>query len=119
MAIPKTFNAAYDLYRLVGANTTNATVVKSTSGKVFGYIVNNVNAAARYLKLYDKATAPTVGTDTPKMTIMIPAASTQTFFMRDGVEFTSGISFATTTGLVDSDTGAISANESVIQILYK
>lgn len=119
MAMPKTFNAPYDSTRVVCGNSTNATVVKNAPGKVYGYIVNNTNAAARYLKLYDKATAPTIGTDTPKMTIMVPSGRTETYFARDGIEFTAGISFGTTTGLVDSDNGALTANETVVHILYK
>ena len=36
----------------------------------------NTTASNKYLKLYNKATAPTVGTDTPFKTYLIPPNST-------------------------------------------
>ncbi len=53
-------------YHRVSTADTNATSVKASAGTHYGVQAGNVNAAARYLKLYDKATAPTVvGTDVP------------------------------------------------------
>jgi hypothetical protein len=39
--------------------------VKASAGQVYSLFVSNINAAVRYLKLYNKASAPTVGTDVP------------------------------------------------------
>ena len=105
------------MHKTVAAATTNATVVKASPGQVWEIIVNNVNAAVRYLKLYNKATAPTVGTDVPVLTLAIPAASVQQCRLW-GADFTAGISFATTTEATDVGATAISANESVINIGY-
>lgn len=107
---------------LVSAATTNATVIKNAAGKVYGVIASNVNAAVRYLKLYDLAVAPTVGTSTVKLTIPMVAGTTGplTFVsFPHGIDFSTGISIATTTEATDSGTTAISANESTIHILYK
>lgn len=41
---------------------------------MWSVVTSNINAAARYLKLYNKASAPTVGTDTPVLTIPLPPA---------------------------------------------
>lgn len=54
------------------ANTTNATSAKAGPGYLHHISGYNAAAAARYLKLYNKASAPTVGTDTPFMTIYLP-----------------------------------------------
>ena len=97
---------------LNSAASTNATVVKSSAGTLFGINVSNINAAARFLKLYNKATAPTVGTDAPFLTIPVPAGSCQAVgFGSRGIRFATGIGFALTTGAADSDTGAVAANE--------
>jgi hypothetical protein len=47
------------------AATTNATSSKTTAGNLYEITVSNPSAATVYLKLYNKATAPTVGTDIP------------------------------------------------------
>ena len=48
----------YDTFRLLSAATVNNTLVKGARGKVFGIVVSNANAAARFVKLYDKTAAP-------------------------------------------------------------
>lgn len=107
-------------HKLISAATTNATSVKGSAGQVYAIIASNLNAAARYLKLYDKATAPTVGTDTPTSTILIPPNSSGVVFsIPVGVLFTLGIGFALTTGVADSDTAAVAANDIVINTFYK
>ncbi len=108
-------------HRLISAASTNATSVKASAGQVGFIYAVNLNAAVRYLKLYNKASAPTVGTDTPIATLPIPASATGAGFMMpipDGVTFTTGIAYATTTGAADSDTGAVAANEIFIFLGY-
>lgn len=108
--------------RVISAASTNATSAKASAGQVYGWYVSNVNAAARYLKLYNKASAPTVGTDTPVMTILIPgntAGAGATVAFENGIAFGTGIAYALTTGVADSDTGAVAANEIVAHVLYK
>lgn len=104
--------------KLIAAGTTNGTLVKSAAGTIYSIIVNNQNAAVRYLKLYNKATAPTVGTDTPVMTLALQASRTETFEFPKGLAFATGIGFGLTTGVADNDTGAVTANEHVVNIAY-
>jgi len=108
-----------DIYKKVSAASDNAAVVKATAGQIYTIIANNVNAAVRYLKLYNLAEAPTVGTDVPVMTLAIPAASVQRFDFPLGIAFDTGIAIATTTEATDAGTTGISANETVINIAYK
>ena len=100
--------------RLISAASTNATSVKAASGAVGFIYAVNLNAAVRYPKLYNKASAPTVGTDTPVATLPIPASATGAGFslaIPGGVAFSTGIAYAVTTGAADSDTAAVAANE--------
>jgi hypothetical protein len=105
--------------RTLSAASTNATSVKASAGQVFGYYLFNANAATRYLKLYNKASSPTVGTDTPVATIPIPAGAAANVEFTNGVGFATGIALALTTGVADSDTGAVAANEVVVNLFYK
>jgi hypothetical protein len=109
--------------RTLSAATTNATSVKASAGQVYTIIATNLNAAVRYLKLYNKATAPTVGTDTPVITLAIPASTTGAGFVLDtggmGIAFATGIALALTTGIADADTGAVAANEILVNLFYK
>lgn len=109
---------ACEVSRVISAASTNATLVKNEPGVVVGYIYANQNAATRYLKLYNKASSPTVGTDTPILTIPIPAGASGHVGLPYPVAFDVGIGLALTTGVADSDTGAVAANELVINLLY-
>ena len=55
---------------IVSAATTNATSVKASAGIINDIVVGNNGAGVAYFKLYDKASAPTVGTDTPVATFL-------------------------------------------------
>lgn len=104
--------------KLISAATTNATTIKASAGTI-GYITaSNTNAAARYLKIYNKATAITVGTDVPVHTFLIPGntagAGTNIPLPPQGIALGTGIGIALTTGVADSDTGAVAANEIVV-----
>lgn len=103
----------------LSAATTNATSLKASAGLVYGITISNTNAAARYFKLYDKASSPNVGTDTPKSTIQIPANATVARVYPVGLTFTLGIAYAATTGVADSDTGATGVNDLSMDVDYK
>lgn len=101
------------------AATTNATSVKSTAGTLYRVTASNVGAGAAYLKLYNKASAPTVGTDVPVLVVPIPASSVQNIeFGTAGHRFTTGIALAITNLAADSDTTAIAANQVKVLTAY-
>jgi hypothetical protein len=83
---------------------------------------SNVNAAARYLKFYNKATAPTVGTDVPVLTYIIPGntagAGTNIPLPPQGINFSTGISFATTTEATDAGSTGVAVSEIVINYAF-
>lgn len=86
--------------------------------RLYGYYVYNNAAAVRYLKLYNTAAAPTVGTDTPILTIPLPAGSAANVGLVGGVPFSKGIGLGATTGVADSDTGAPAANDVVVNLFH-
>lgn len=103
-------------YRNINAQTTGS-VVKAYAGGIFDLTMSNANAAIRYLKLYDKATAPT-SSDTPIRTYLLPPSSTVVVPVTDGIDFVNGISLRASTGVADNDNTAPSANDVLVNIGY-
>jgi hypothetical protein len=103
---------------LSAAGTTNATNIKDSAADLYTIIGNNARASISYLKLYDKAAAPTVGTDVPLVTIALPASLP---FALDfpGLSFGLGLGYAFTTAAADADTGALTAADiTALNIIY-
>jgi hypothetical protein len=109
--------------KLISGASTNLTQVKATAGQIYGIYATNINAAIRYLKIYDAASASvTVGTTVPDMTLPIPASAAGAgFFLKlsQGIPLGTAISIALTTGVADNDTGAVAANELTVHVFYK
>lgn len=109
------------VYRAVSAANNNAAVIKASAGVVYGIHINNVNAAARYLKLYNKATTPAPATDNALLKLVIPLApssAVQNISFPAGVAFTTGIGVALVTGIADTDNTSVAANEHMINVIY-
>ena len=103
-------------YRTIDLGVTGL-VAKATPGKLISIHAHNINAATRYLKIYNKATAATEA-DTPKLTIALPTGNS-TFFLGDsGLDFSAGISIRATTGLADNDTGAPTASQTIVNLTF-
>lgn len=94
--------------------------VKTTPGQVFGWYLFNLHATAiRYVKIYDATVATVVvGTTAPVMTIPVPPLSGANVFTDIGILFTTAITIAATTGVLDTDTGAPGVNEVIANIFY-
>lgn len=116
---PSADTEGLSISRVVWAATTNATSAKASAGKVYGWALYNDNASEVYLKLYNKASAPTVGTDTPVITFAIPAGGAANVEFAHGITFSTGIAWAVTTGITDADTTAVSANTGVTNLFYQ
>lgn len=103
--------------KLVSAATTNATLVKAGPTTIQSLTASNVNAAARYLKIYDLSVAPTVGTSIPVHTFIIPgntAGAGSNVPLGKDIALTRGFAFALTTEATDAGTTAVAASEIVI-----
>ena len=97
-------------YNVVTAASTNSAVVKASAGTLYEITISNPTATAAYVKLYNKTTAPVVGTDVPVMTISVPATSATTMpvsliFGQVGKRFATGIGIACTAAAAATDTG--------------
>jgi len=108
-------------FKLVSAATVNATLVKGAAGKLMSLTAWNLNAAVRYLKIYNKATAPSEA-DTPVYVIPIPASATGNGTVvalpPEGAAFALGIGYRVTTGAADADVAAVAANEIFVAGTY-
>lgn len=99
--------------------STNATSVKASAGTVYRYRVTNADTVGYFVKFYNKASAPTVGTDVPVETIFVPAGGGYIAETSIGDSFTTGIALAATLNATDADTTAITnANKLVINLQY-
>lgn len=104
---------------IVSANSDNATNVKTTAGQLYGYQISNKAITPNYVKLYNKAsTAPTVGTDTPFMRLMIPAGQTIQMQTDVGIAFSAGIGYGIVTGSADADDTSVAAGDVCLNLLY-
>lgn len=94
--------------------STNGGNDKSTAGSLFEISCSNPTAATVYLKLYNKATAPTVGTDVPVLTVPVGAGATVSLdFGSLGKRFSAGIGHAVTGAMAANDTTAVAAGAQV------
>lgn len=105
-------------YHLVSAATTNATNIKASAGQVYGWYIYNSNAAARKLVFHNTAGTPTAGASV-YFSLMIPAGGAANVSFAMGIPFSTGIGITTVTGLADSDSAAVAANDLIINIFYK
>jgi len=110
-------------YSYVGAGSTNqdSQVVKSSAGTLYSLSVSSTIATIRWVKVYDKSTAPTSG-DTPKFRIPVPAAAAGTVASLHlppcGVVFSNGIAIRMTTGIADNDANPVTANDCLVNLSY-
>lgn len=109
-------------YFLNSAASTNwALIITGTSG-VASFYATNEWASTAYIKLYNKATAPTVWTDIPEMIIPVPAASWWVPWVANpniwfiGFRFALGLGIAITRNAVHTDTTAIWAQEVKVKL---
>lgn len=95
--------------RLVSAAASvNATIVKASGGRVYKITGQNAAEAVKYIKLYNKATAP-AETDTPVATFAVAASAPFNIEFDAGLYFDKGIGYRLTGANADADTTALTA----------
>lgn len=104
--------------RINAAASTNATNLKASAGQISSIDVYNPAAYAVFLKIYNKASSPTVGTDTPVMTIPVSAGGGYSKTWTFGFPLGTGISYAITKLQADSDTTVVVAGDLTGNILW-
>ena len=116
-----------NLAHVVSAGTSpDAVLIRAGQVEVLKVFIFNVNAAFRAVKLYNKATAPTVGTDTPVATFGVGGATTGVANNIDfglhpelAASFPLGLGIGISTALADTDTGAPSAGDVSVTVEYR
>lgn len=111
VAIPHPQASGATSSRVVSAATTNATSLKASAGNIVNIDVFNVAAYDVFLKIYNKASAPTVGTDTPVWTIPLKTAQGYARTFPVGKSLATGIAYAITKLQADSDTTVVVAGD--------
>jgi len=107
------------------ATATDNVNVKSSAGTVYGVTIANELAAMMYLKLFNSASAPTLGSGTPVITLACAAGVTNTeggtasYQFPKGLAFSSGIGFTLGLDEEDASASAVTADKVVINIQYK
>jgi hypothetical protein len=116
---PQTTFGSFSLYHtLISAASTNATNVKSTAGNVGSIYLTNTTASLKYLKLFNLATAPTVGTSTPVLNYAIPPNTSINVDTVFGIRLGTGIAYAITGGSALLDTTAVAAGDVIVNMTY-
>lgn len=106
-------------YRRLATADTNLAVIKASAGRVYGFVISNNTAAAKFVKLYNKATAPVLASDVPLRTILVPANGVAAYHIGQGLAgFSAGIAIAATGAIGDTDATALAANDLIIQVDY-
>ena len=100
--------------------STNALLVKAGATRVARVVGYNAKATVVFLKLYNKASAPTVGTDVPVLTFALkPQFNFDINAEALGFNFATGCSYCITAGAADTDTTAIAAGDVLgLNIIY-
>jgi len=93
-------------HKVKAAASTNLTSIKSGRTKLYRYTLRNSTASAKYLKIFNKASAPVIATDTALLieTVIIPANGTASYLNPAGKEIASGLAYAITGALSETDT---------------
>lgn len=104
--------------KINAAASTNATSVKATAGRLLGYSLSNTTAAFKYVRLYNLATAPTVGTSVPVLVLPVPPNSHITGSFPVGLAFSTGIAYSITGASADLDNTAVAALDVLGGLFY-
>ncbi|MDE2105121.1 MAG: hypothetical protein KGL39_48280 [Patescibacteria group bacterium] len=115
------------IFKLTSAATTNLTAIGNMPNTdLYGYNIVNTVASARYVKFYwgvpghfsSSNDNPTVGTDTPLLTVQVPASGTATAQFNIPIGNNGSLFMATTTTAPDNGSTAVGAGDLIISIYF-
>jgi hypothetical protein len=109
-------------YKLTSALSNNAQSIKASAGYVHSINAANVNAAVRYLKLYNKASAPAPATDNALLIAVIPLPANglpvAIAYGDHPLYFSTGIAMAIVTDASDTGNTSTAASEQFVTVGY-
>lgn len=103
-------------HKAISLATVNNTLVKAGVATLTKVAIFNTVASIRYIKFYDKLTAPVAGTDVPVQTYQIPASGS--LILSPQIGFLLGLGYALTALVADNDTTAVGAGDLVVNLGY-
>lgn len=99
-------------YKVISAASTNATLVEAGPHHVFGWHFYNNTAAVLCVKLFNKATVPTPGTDIPVELVVLPPNGGHDSWSDVPLgRYELGLGYCIVTEVADSGTTAVAAND--------
>ena len=105
--------------KVICAASTNSTSIKGSAGVLYNIEATNSDTVGYYVKLYNKATGPTVGTDVPVAVYYAPSGGGFVVEKVNGSWFGTGIALGTSLLATDADTTVVTtANKLVINVEY-
>jgi len=104
--------------KIKSITSTNATIIKASAGRIYGWSLTNTSATYKYVKLYNLATLPVPGVTLVLDIIAIPPNDNVSFNVGTGMYFSLGIGLAITDGPDDTDTTAVAANNVIGTLLF-
>lgn len=104
--------------RILATASNNLTNLKASAGQLYTIDVFNVAAYNVFLKLYNKASAPVVASDTPIMTIPIQAGGGYSKTWPMGLPFATGIAYAIVKLQADTDNTNVVAGDLTGNIVW-
>lgn len=112
-------------FHLISANGTNATLIKASDNsplrqgvRLYGWFIYNSNASPRKVAFHDLGITPTAGAAV-KFSLTIPGNSAANAGFEDAIHFAAGLGITTTTGIADSDSAGVAANDLNINLFYQ
>jgi hypothetical protein len=105
-------------YNVDAAASTNGALLQAGPTSVHNIFINNASASAKWVRFYNKATAPTVGTDIPVFVVNVAASSSKEIPMHIDLEFTLGLGIAITGAAPYNDATAVAAHDVQAYIVY-
>ena len=103
-----TATAAATVQRINALATTNLTSAAVGARTVTGFVLVNTTAAFKFVKLYDKASAPVLATDVPLVTLAVPPNGTLVSDASFAIAL--GLAYAITNLVADTDATAVTAD---------
>ena len=113
-----TTTSATNLYTVNSIAGTNAASIKATGGNLYGLSIMNASGGSRYIRLYNKATAPVVGTDIPIMVIAVATNSSKEIQYVPALRFSNGIAISITGAAQVLNSTAIAAGDVQLLVSY-
>jgi hypothetical protein len=113
-----TWTPPSSLYSVNSLATTNAALIKAGPSRLQGYYINNASAATKWIRFYDKATAPVPGTDIPVLVIAVPATLSKELALDEGVLFSLGLGVSITGAAPANDSTAVAAGDVQLSVEY-